>query len=294
MRRCECGAEADGTRDAVGGGGGGGGGSEGRGCCLRVCLFRPFPPPTGASGFSWESCVFGFRGLFFFTAPPSPSPFSLATECTRARVGEGWKGGAGCDRLMIEGRERERPGWGKKGVLLSRSLLLLSCNNGGRSEERENSPAIRPLPPPKRPLLRREPFSRQLRREEGRGERKKRNRGGGRKRSHFVSHCFLLLRGKKRKNRLDGGREAIEGDERTEDVDDKGEPVAAIRMGKSEGGREPHSTRAPLLPLVSQQSCPNGFSPPLLLQPPSPFVVPSQTLSAPPPSPSSEAVASDA
>ncbi len=48
---------------------------------------------------------------------------------------------------MIKGRKRERPGWGKKGVLLSRSLLLLSCNNGGRSEERENSPAIRPLPP---------------------------------------------------------------------------------------------------------------------------------------------------
>ncbi len=54
-------------------------------------------------------------------------------------------------------------------------------------------------------------------------------------------------------------------------------------MGKSEGGGgEPHSTRAPLLPLVSQQSCPNGFSPlPLLLQPPSPFVVPSRSPSLP-------------
>ncbi len=175
MRRRECGAEADGTTLAVGGGAGGG--AKAAAVASACVSFAPSPPPTGASGFSWESCVFGFRGLFFSTTT-TVAIAVFARHRMHKDAGwrggwEGWKGGAGCDRLMIKGRERERPGWGKKGVLLSRSLLLLSCNNGGRSEERENSPAIRPLPPLQRPFLRREPFSRQLRREEGRGGKEK-------------------------------------------------------------------------------------------------------------------------
>ncbi len=59
--------------------------------------FAPSPPPPHRRVwlFVGELCVWVSRA-FFSTAPPSPSPFSLATECTRARVGEGGgRGGKG-------------------------------------------------------------------------------------------------------------------------------------------------------------------------------------------------------